>query len=96
MRYAKKIVLHCPDGYDDRLDALVESFIRDGVLVVAVVGKDCGRIEDMIDELVVGDGTRDVDLLTSSHPGASVEEAVDFARSLALELEGSEVEVVEL
>jgi len=94
--YANKIVLHCPAGYKMRLDALVEDFIRDGVMFVGVVGEDCSRVEDIIDELVVGNGDRDYDLLTSSHPSESVEEAVAFAKSLALEFEGQEVQVVEL
>ena len=81
MSYAKKIVLHCPNGYDIRLDSLVEEFIRDGVMFVGIVGKDCSTVEDIIDELVVADGDRDYDLLTSSHPNASVEEAVEFAKS---------------
>lgn len=96
MHYPRKIVLHCPRGYDPRLDALVEDFIRDGVRIVAVVGEDCERIEDIIDELVVGDGSRDYDLLTSSHPGESLEAAVAFANNLALHSAGPEVEVVEL
>ena len=96
MPYAKKIVLHCPKGYEKRLDGLVEEFIRDGVIFVGVVGRDCARVEDIIDELVVGDGSRDYDLLTSTHANASVEEAVEFAKSLTLEFEGSEVQVVEL
>jgi len=94
--YAKKIVLHCPNGYETRLDVLVEEFIRDGVMFVGVVGEDCSRVEDIIDELVVGNGDRDYDLLTSSHPNESVEEVVEFARSLALEFQGQEVQVVEL
>jgi hypothetical protein len=94
--YAKKIVLHCENGYKMRLDALVEDFIRDGVVFVGVVGKDCSRVEDIIDELVVGDGSRDYHLLTSSHPDASIEEAVQFAKSLTLEFQGHEVQVVEL
>jgi len=45
---------------------------------------------------VIGnDGTRDYDLLTSSHEGKSVEDAVEFAKSLTGEFAG-EVEVVEL
>jgi hypothetical protein len=94
--YAKKIVLHCQNGYKMSLDALVEDFIRDGVLFVGVVGKDCSQVEDIIDELVVGDGSRDYHLLTSSHPDASIGEAVQFARSLTLEFQGQEVQIVEL
>ena len=96
MPYAKKIVLCCPHGYRPRLDGLVEDFIRDGVVVVAVVGEDCSRVEDIIDELVVGDGSRDYGLLTSSHPGESVAEAIEFVRGLTLELEGEEIEVIDL
>jgi len=95
MQHPKKIVLHCRNGYDPRLDALVEEFIRDGVIFVGVVGKDCAKIEDIIDELVVGDGDRDYDLLTSSHPNESVEDAVRFAGSMTGEFEG-EAQVVEV
>lgn len=96
MPHPQTIVLHCPRGYDPRLDTLVEDFIRDGVRVVAVVGEDCERMENIIDELVVGDGSRDYDRLTSSHPGESLEAVVAFANDLALELAGLEVGVVEL
>jgi len=36
----KKIVLHCPRGYQPQLDALVEEWMRDGVVFVGAVGKD--------------------------------------------------------
>ena len=96
MAHSRKVVLHCANGYEARLDSLVEDFINDGVLFVGVVGMDCARVEDIIAELVVGDGERDYHLLTSNHPDQSVDEAVEFARSLTLEFEGYEVEVIEL
>jgi hypothetical protein len=96
MPQPRKIVLHCPRGYDPRLDTLVEDFIRDGVCLVAVVGEDCERIEDMIDELVVGDGSRDYDLLTSSQPGESLAAAIAFVEGLMLQFAGPEVGVIEL
>ena len=95
MTYGRKIVLNCPNGYKSSLNKMIEDFIKDGVVFVGVVGKDCTRVEDIIDELVVGDGSRDYDLLTSSHPGKSVEEAVAFAELLALEFAG-EVQIIEL
>jgi hypothetical protein len=94
--YAKKIVLHCPNGYNVRLDSLVEDFIRDGVRFVAVVGTDCEKVEDIIDELVVGDGSRDYDLLTSSHAGESLQQVVEFVMSVTPESADTEVQVVEL
>ena len=95
--YAKKIVLSCARGYSIELDAMVEEFIRDGVSFVGVVGKDCAKVEDIIDELVVGDGSDEArSILTSSHPGESVDEAITFAKSLTGEFAGDEVQVVEL
>lgn len=94
MPYPKKIVLHCPRGYDPGLDALVDAFVRDGVGFVAVVGHDCKRVEEIIDELVVGDASQEHDILTS--PGEPIAAAVAFANDLALHLAGSEIEVVEL
>jgi hypothetical protein len=88
-------VLHCRSGDLAALDALIAKFIRDRVTFVGVVGKDCATVEDTIDELCVGDGSDPYDMLTSSHPHESLEQAVAFARSLTLEFTG-EVQVVEL
>jgi hypothetical protein len=95
MPHPKKIVLHCRTGYNPRLDTLVEEFIRDGVIFVGVVGEDCAKVEDIIDQIVVGDGSRDYHMLTSSHADESVEEAVRFADSLTGEFEG-EAHVIEV
>ncbi len=94
MSYESKVVLHSKSGYRPEMDALIESLIRDGVKFVGVVGDDCEKIEDIIDEMVVGEGNNDNFILTSSHPGESLEEAIEFARSLSLEYAG-EVQVVE-
>jgi hypothetical protein len=96
MSYGRKIVLHCSTGYHERLDQMVEQFIQDQVIFVGVVGEDCARIEDIIDELVVEDGSDESRfILTSSHPDESLSEAVEFALSLRAEYAG-EVQVVQL
>ena len=96
MKYAQKIVLHCSVGYGMGLDALVEQFVADGVKFVGVVGKDCDQVEDIIDELVVGDGTDPTRfILTSSHPGESIEDVVEFARYVSSAGDG-EAQVVTL
>lgn len=94
--YGRKVVLNCQAGFQSRLPDLVEEFIKDGVAFVGVVGKECSRIEDIIDEAVVADG-RDESrfILTSCHEGATVEEALAFARSLTGEYAG-EVQLVDL
>ena len=53
-------------------------------------------VEDIIDDLVVGDGSDpNRFILTSGHESESVEEALDFARSLTGEYAG-EVQLVEV
>ncbi len=90
MAFSKKIVLHCPGGYRMELDELVEQFLADGVRFVGVVGTDCGLVEDIVDELVVGDGSDPARfILTSSHPGESVEDVLEFARQITEGGEGA-------
>jgi hypothetical protein len=89
-------VLNCPHGASSKLTPLVEEFIRDGVMFVGVVGKDCSLVEDLIDEIVVGNGTRDAFILTSSHPGETVSEVSQFALALTDEYAGEDIAVVEL
>ncbi len=96
MPYAPRIVLHSLTGAPKGIDALVENFLRDGVKFVGVVGRNASRIEDMVDEAVVGDGNDDSRfLLTSSHEDETLDEAVEFARSLSSEY-GQGVQVVEV
>ena len=97
MPYAKRIVLNCPRGYRVELDALVERFIQDRVAFVAVVGEDCAEVESIIDGLIVGEGSDTGRyILTSSHPGKSVGDAIAFANSLTGDMCVDEVQVVEL
>lgn len=93
--YLPKIVLNCHSGYRTELDDLIEQFITDRVKLVAVAGPDCSLIENIIDELIVGDGSDDSRfILTSSHPGESLIDVIEFAR--ALERPSGEPQVVEL
>jgi hypothetical protein len=92
--YLAKVVLHCPAGLRAGLGPLVQSFISEGVKFVAVAGTDAVQIEDIIDEICVGDGSQPYTMLTSSHPGESLDDVVKFAESLGLEFAGP-VQVVE-
>ena len=94
MSYAKKVILHCRAGYRTELDALIEQFIRDGVAFVGVVGPDCTRVEDIIDEICVGDGSHPYFMVTSSHPDETIAEVVEFARSFGVVADG-EAQLVE-
>ena len=90
-----KIVLHWQSGEESLIGPFVEQCLKDHVNFIAVVGPDCTRIENLIDECVVGDGSDDTRfILTSSHPGESVQDAVDFAELLTGEYAG-QVKIVE-
>jgi hypothetical protein len=94
--YASRIVLHSLSGAPEGIESLVESFLKDGVKFVGVVGKNAGHIEELVDEVVLGDGTDDSRfLLTASHEGESLNDAVEFARSLSDEY-GEGLQVVEV
>lgn len=96
MSYFRKIVLHTPNGFSGHVEELAHQFIQDGVIFVACVGADCEAVEDFVDWVAVDAGSplRNF-ILTSSHEGESLKEAIDFARSLTGEYEGG-VQVVEL
>lgn len=96
MRYRRKIVLHCPSGYKSELDEIVEQFFCDGVAFVGVVGHDCSRVEDIVNGLLIGDGSDESRfILTSFHEGESLDEAIAFAESMTGKYAG-EVQVVPL
>ena len=79
----KKIVLHCPRGYRVELDALVAAWIEEGVNYVGVVGVDASKVEDIIDELCVGDGSSAYEMLTAAHePNETLEDALRLANQL--------------
>lgn len=80
--YAPKIVLQLPISDPNLLDPFVEACLRDGVKLIAVVGEEASRIEDIIDEIVVGDGSDPSRFITTTfHTDETVEEVLDFVRS---------------
>jgi flagellar biosynthesis/type III secretory pathway ATPase len=82
MNYAPKIVLQLPLSNPNLLEPFVEACLRDGVSLIAVVGEGGSKIENLIDKLVVGDGSdRSRFIVTTSHPGETVEEVMEYARS---------------
>jgi hypothetical protein len=88
MQYAQKIILHAPPWDSPKLEAFVEKCIQDKVVLVCVIGNDCARVEDVIDELVVGDGSDPNRFLnTTSHPGESIAKVREFAEAWTLDVD---------
>ena len=94
MPFNTKVVLHSLSGYRTELDDLVRQFIEEKVRFIGVVGVDSSLIEDIIDELCVGDGSDPYFMLTSNHEAETLAEAIKFAEALAEEYAGA-VQVVE-
>ncbi len=79
MKLARKIILHSPLSDERLLDQFVENCLRDEVSLIAVVGPGCERIEDIIDEIVVGDGSEsDRFVCTTSHPDEPLSDVVNM------------------
>ena len=96
MTYAPKIVLQLPLSNPDLLGPFVEACLRDGVTLIAVFGEGGSKVEHLIDKLIVGDGSdRSRFITTTSHPGETIDEVMEFARSWDEEL-GQPFELVKL
>ena len=96
MSYAPKIVLQLPISNLDLLDTFVEACLHDGVTLIAIVGEDASRIDDIIDEIVVGDASDPTRFInTTFHPNDTVEEVLDFAKRWEEE-RGQPVQLVRL
>lgn len=81
----KKIVLHSSSGYRPELDAMIEEWIDEGVIYVGVVGVNAAYVEDWIDESCV---EREYFMLTASHEGETLEDAISLASILTDEYAG--------
>ena len=96
MKLARKIILHSPVSDERLLDQFVEDCLRDKVSLIAVVGPACERIEEMIDEIVVGDGSDDERYVTtSSHPDEPLSDVIEFVEHWEME-RGDPLQVVRL
>jgi hypothetical protein len=81
MSGAPKYILHCPITDESSLDAFVEQCLAEKVSLLAIFGPDSRRIEDIVDEIIVGDGSNeDRFICTTSHPDETFEDVLGFVR----------------
>jgi hypothetical protein len=79
MPFARQLILHVPVSDEALLDGFVEACLLDGVSLVAVVGPGSSRIEEIIDEILVGDGSDETRFLcTTSHPDELFEDVLNM------------------
>ncbi len=69
------------------LERLVEACLRDDVVLVCVVGDDCERVHDVINEIILGDGSpdRSEGPMTTWHTGQERAEVRKFAEGWVVE-----------
>ena len=78
-KLARKIILHSPVSDEALLDDFVEQCLRDEVSIIAIVGPGCSRLEDIIDNLIVGDGVDTSRFLcTTSHADEPFEDVLNM------------------
>jgi hypothetical protein len=95
------VVLVSDADYAEEHRPVLRRLLDEGIELFCTVGRDCERWEDAMDRLCVEldvSGERPgAFCLTTSHPGESVEEVIEFARSWNLhEDRECEVRVVEV
>ncbi len=79
-----KIILCVPIEDNEALAPFVEACLRDKVELIAVVGDGCKHVEDLIDAIVVGDGSdQSRFLITTAHHARSLDEATHLAENWA-------------
>ena len=89
MTVEPKIVLELPMSDEALLPAFVENCVARNVSLIAVLGDGCERVEDEIDWLIVGDGSDDSRFITtSSHPGETLDQVVEFATAWRVNADG--------
>ncbi len=89
MTYASKIILELPLSDEQALQPFVEECMRDGVSLIAIVGKEADLVNDLIDELIVADGFDPHRYITTTmHPNESVDDVMQFAAIWEAQLGG--------
>ncbi|WP_216825774.1 hypothetical protein [Ruegeria sp. EL01] len=81
MKRRPKYILHSPISDGLQLEQFVERCLKEKASLLAIFGTDCSGLEDLIDDIVIGDGS-DADrfLCTTSHPDEALEDVLSFAQ----------------
>jgi hypothetical protein len=96
MPFAQKLILHSPVSDEKLLKVFVEQCLADGVSLLAIAGPGSEALEELIDWLVIADGSDPSRFLcTTSHPSESLDEVLSMASAWDAE-KGGEVDQVHL
>lgn len=96
MTFAPKLILHSPVSNERLLPGFVEECLRHRVSLLAIFGPGCSHLEEVIDEIVVGDGGDTSRFLcTTSHPCDDFDTVMNMAQVWEME-KGEPVQEVHL
>ena len=74
-----KFILHSPLSDETCLKAFVEKCLTENASLIAVVGLGSAKLEELIDEIIVGNGEdRSRFVCTTSHPNETFEDVLSF------------------
>jgi hypothetical protein len=80
----RKFVLVSDTGYHRKHDDLLRSVLAEGYELFCVVGVDCELWEEVMDEVAVGDDSDPRYITTTSHPGETENEVIEFAKMFSI------------
>lgn len=96
---ARKVILFSKNGYSEEYDTLLNRLISEKILLFCAVGKDCELWHDIMDELIVGDGTTelDFDMITTWHENETLDEVIQFAEDFDIGVaENNKLKIIEV
>ena len=77
-----KIILLCPVENPASLSAFVETCLLEGVELIAVFGDGCEAVHDLIDDIIVGDGSKDGRFIaTTWHEDEALSDVIEFVQT---------------
>lgn len=74
-----KLVLISDTGYHKKHDGLLRSLLDRGYELFCVVGLDCEVWEEVMDQIAIGNGNEPRYITTTSHPGETEKDVIEFA-----------------
>lgn len=83
----QRVVIVSKRKYEPEYNDYLQSLIDQNYQLFCVVGIDCQKWEDMIDELAIAYTSPPKYVTTTNHPDETVNDVIEFAKMLTLERE---------
>lgn len=91
-----KVIVISESGFCDAMAQALENIIAREPRLIAILGNDCEKLEDLSDQICLGYGSNPQQIVTTSHPGESLEEVINFTKSFDQDQLGERYEILRL